>query len=127
LPDPNWSTVQIKKTTKEKLVRIYEEKKHELFDKGIRSFNGFFQDLVESVIAQDEYLKISAPGLEFKGSEGDEVWIYSAKEQRTYTLRIHNNTLTCDQDRSDSCIHVRFAWAIPELYKVLIEKRVKKP
>ena len=124
---PDWDTLDVKKKTKAKLKEIYERKKHQLLDRDVNTFNKFVQDLIESIIAQDEYLKIFAPGLEFKGSEGDEVWIYSAKEQRTYTLRIHNDALTCDQDQSDSCIHVRFAWAIPELYKVLIEKRVKKP
>jgi hypothetical protein len=34
-------------------------------------------------------------------------------------VKVRNGELVCDLDNSSNCIHVGFAYAIPEVYKVL--------
>jgi hypothetical protein len=79
LRHPDWNTLDVKRKTKIKLREVYERKKHQLLDRDVNTFNKFVQDLIESATAQDEYLRIYAPGLEYKGTSGDELYIYGSK------------------------------------------------
>lgn len=47
MPEKGWKTLQVKEEHAERLVSVYEKKKHELLDMGIRSFNSYLQHFVE--------------------------------------------------------------------------------
>jgi len=46
MPQKGWKTILIKEEYDVTLKRIYEKRKHELLDLGIRTYNGFIQDIV---------------------------------------------------------------------------------
>ena len=47
MPQKGWKTILIKEEYDVTLKKIYEKRKHELLDRGIRTYNGFIQDIVK--------------------------------------------------------------------------------
>lgn len=103
----------------EELKAIYEKKKHPLLDMGINTFSGFVNDLIWHVIEADRVLSSQAPFLSEVGMTEDGVTIRDARLDRIVEVKVRKGKLVCDLDNTDNCIHVGFAYAIPEVYRVI--------
>jgi hypothetical protein len=101
------------------LKEIYEKKKHPLLDAGINTFTGFVNDLIWHVIEADRVLSSRAPFLSEVSMTEDGITIRDARLDRIVEVKIRKGELVCDLDNSNNCIHIGFAYAIPEVYKVL--------
>ncbi len=119
MPEKKWSTVLVRMEYVDGLKEIYEKKKHPLLDAGINTFTGFVNDLIWHVIEADRVLSSRAPFLSEVGMTEDGVTIRDARLDRIVEVKIRKGELVCDLDNSNDCIHVGFAYAIPEVYKVL--------
>ncbi|MDG7035272.1 MAG: hypothetical protein JRN53_05640 [Nitrososphaerota archaeon] len=103
----------------DELRAIYERKKHPLLDAGINTFSGFVNDLIWHVIEADRVLSSKAPFLSEVGMTEDGVTLRDAKLDRIVEVKVRNGELVCDLDNSNDCVHVGFAYAIPEVYRVI--------
>ena len=119
MPEKNWSAVQVRVEYVDSLKAIYEKKKHPLLDAGINTFTGFVNDLIWHVIEADRVLASKAPFLSEVGMTEDGVTLRDAKLDRIVEVKVRNGELVCDLDNSNNCIHVGFAYAIPEVYRVM--------
>ena len=68
MPEKGWKTVQIKDEYAAKLLALYEKQKHELLDRGIRSFNGYMQEVAKQWLELDEQIQ--------------EIWVKQGDELR---------------------------------------------
>ncbi len=119
MSEKKWKTVLLRSEYVDGLKALYERKKHPLLDQGINSFTGFVNDLVWHVIEADRVLSRKAPFLSEVGMTEDGVTIRDARLNRIVDVKVRNGELVCELDNSNSCLHVGFAYAIPEVYRVM--------
>ncbi|MBI2184264.1 MAG: hypothetical protein HYU39_04810 [Thaumarchaeota archaeon] len=118
MPEKGWKTLQVKQEYEQRLRDIYERRKHELLDRNIRTFNGFVQALIWRVIESDEQLSRKGPYLEYIPTENPEaIFIKDNKTGRIVEVTMKNGVFYCSVDQRGDCVHVGFAWAIPEVYR----------
>ena len=59
------------------------------------------------------------PFLEEFAVEEDKIFIKDNRIRELVELTLRDNVLFCNHDRSDNCVHIGFAWAIPKVYRFL--------
>jgi len=99
--------VDIRREIYDKISNIAKEK-----DTSIRKY---VNELLLLNLERDEFLKSYAPFLSKVGVEGNRLTIRDEKTKSYHDVYLHDSKLICESDGSDSCIHVRFALALPEL------------
>lgn len=123
-----WQTVKVRSEYMDELRRLYEERKHEMLDMGVRSFNGFFNHVVWQVIEADRMLRIRAPYMSFVGFSDNGVVIEDKKIDRIVEVRVTpGGDLFCELDQRNDCVHVGFAYAIPEVYTAMLARGRRPP
>ena len=123
-----WVGVKVRSEYVERLKEIYEERKHEMLDIGIRSFNGFFNHIVWQVIEADRILRSRAPYMSLVGFTDNGVVIEDKKLGRIVEVRAApGGDLVCELDQRNDCVHVGFAYAIPEVYSAMLARGKRPP
>ena len=86
------------------------------------SFSRFMNDLLEHAVENDEYLSRMPVAFQKIGIFGNSVLLKDCLDQ-IYQVKIHlrngNSELWCLKDKRNDCIHIGFAYSIPELYRVI--------
>jgi len=87
-------------------------------------FGGYVNDLLLSVIEKDEFLRIFAPAISVIDIYKDTIYLKENKKGRAETIEVYlkNNELYCSKDNTDNCIHIKYAFAIPEIAKLNLRK-----
>jgi hypothetical protein len=119
MPRGGWRIIQLREEYDAKLKNIFQRKRHQLLDRNIISYTGFVNDLIWHVIEADELLLRGAPFLSVVSMEADGVTLRDAKLDRIVQVKVKKGKLVCELDNSTDCIHVGFAYAIPEVYHVM--------
>ncbi|MDG7011763.1 MAG: hypothetical protein JRN17_01575 [Nitrososphaerota archaeon] len=114
----------------ERYRQAYGRKREELAKKGITSFSGYVTSRLEEMMEKDEVFARHAPSLEEFGSDEVTNTVY-VKDNRTGRIAgitiDKNKELHCDVDDRGDCVHVGFAYSLPEVYKVMDRLGVKAP
>ncbi|MGC9209624.1 MAG: hypothetical protein ACP5GH_07305 [Nitrososphaeria archaeon] len=89
----------------------------------------FVNMLIWHAVEADSYLMKYSPYLSYIGHSegGNGIYIYDYKMDRICEVSCRNGELCCDVDDSTRCIHVGFAYALPEMYSVLKKLGYKSP
>lgn len=124
-----WTAVLVKNDLKKRLQDEYEKEKVELFKHGIPSFTAFVNSLMWHAVEADKNLMTYSPYLSVidYNDSGNGVYIYDYKMDRVCEVTLHNNELYCDVDDSTRCVHVGFAYALPEVYSIMKKLGYKNP
>jgi hypothetical protein len=124
-----WVAIQVRDSLKKRLEEEYEKQKVELFKRGITSFTAFVNTLIWHAVEADSYLMKYSPYLSYIGhnESNSGVYIYDYKMDRICEVSYKNGELYCDVDDSTRCVHVGFAYALPEMYSVLKKLGYKNP
>ena len=91
-----------------------------------KSFSKYVNDLIIETIEADEALSLAAPHLEKSALVGNSVLLKDNKLGRMIEVQIlaKEKDLFCTYDKRSDCVHVGFAYAIPQVYAVM--KKLKK-
>ena len=92
-------------------------------EKITKSFSKYVNDLIMEQVEADENLALSAPFMEKIGLEGNSIMVKDNKIGRIVEVQVHGKDLICMLDERKDCIHVGFAYAIPEIYRLMSERR----
>jgi hypothetical protein len=89
----------------------------------------YVQNILWEIIESDELIKRIGPYLEKLAIYEDTILIRDnrRKVDRTIEVKLKDNELYCTYDESFECVHIGFAWALPEVYKALNLKGMKMP
>jgi len=89
----------------------------------------YVQKLLWEIIESDEAIKRVGPYLEKVAIHEDTILIRDnrRKVDRIVEVKLRNNELYCTHDESLECVHIGFAWALPEVYKALNLRGMKMP
>ena len=122
MPKEGFSVITITQQVHDKARTRYNQKLKagQVQDK---SFSRFINDIIMDVIEADANLALQAPFMQKIGLEGNSIMIKDNKIGRIAEVQVHGKELVCMLDERKDCVHVGFAYAIPEVYRVLSERR----
>lgn len=123
-----YTTMGIKRSTWERLGKLLEE------EQKMGRYVGFAPTtwvniLLEEMATHRENLKKYGPFLNFVGPQDNLLLVYDYIAQTTIEVEVHDDkkSLYCRTHKSKDCLHVGFCFAIPEVYRMLIERGFKQP
>ena len=91
------------------------------------ALGAFLEDLIWPILESDELQRKYGPYLEEYAVDEDKVVIKDNRSGAFAELRLRNGVLWCCLDKSDRCVHIGFAWAIPSVYRIMSMQGTKKP
>lgn len=115
---------------KSKLVAIRTELTQQLIDKHQtclkrkptqtnQDFGGFVNDLLQDVIEKDNFLKVYAPSLQVLDIHDNVLMLMdSHHKNKVIEVYLKDGELWCSDDRSQTCRHVRFCFAVPDVARL---------
>jgi hypothetical protein len=126
VPKQGWKTFSIRNERLQQLTLIYKEDKNRPSN---QEFGGWFDNLLLRYVEHNEALRRYCPFLEFKSTSENMIHLFDHKLNKTIDIYINGKKkeLQCENDDRIDCLHIGFCFAIPEVYKVLIENGFKQP
>jgi hypothetical protein len=127
MPGKGYTTITIPKQIYDKWHKRYEDQKEELYEKGVRSFSAYISTMLEELMERNEVFRRHAPFIQKLFIEPDAIYLKDNKLKRTAIIVLRGEELFCELCERTDCAHVGYAYSLPELYKILVEKGVKLP
>lgn len=127
--DSGYMNLSVALPVYERYKGAYERKKEELVKKGVTSFAGYITSMLEELMEKNEVFARYAPFLqEFGYDEGNNtIYIKDNRTNRVAGVLIREKGLICDVDNKDDCVHIGFAYALPQVYKVMEKLGIRPP
>ncbi len=87
----------------------------------------YIQDILWEIIESEETLRRYGPFLSKFAVEDDKVFLRDNRKNTLVELNLKDGELFCQEDEQTNCVHVGFAWALPEVYRAMNLHGKKKP
>ncbi len=113
----------------ERYKQTYQKNKEQLTRKGVTSFAGYITSTLEEMMEKNEIFGRWAPFMqEFGFDEGtNTIYIKDNRTNRIAAVSVKDKAWTCDIDQRDDCVHIGFAYALPQVYKVMDKLGIRAP
>ncbi|MDG6904245.1 MAG: hypothetical protein JRN20_00505 [Nitrososphaerota archaeon] len=121
MPKEGFSVVTITQQAHDKARQRYNQKVKS--EKLTKSFSKYVNDLIIERVEADENLSLTAPFMEKIGLDGNSIMIKDNKIGRIIEVQVHGKDLICMLDEKKDCVHVGYACAIPEVYRIISERK----
>jgi hypothetical protein len=121
MPKEGFSVVTITQQAHDKARQRYNQKVKA--EKLTKSFSKYVNDLIIEKVEADESLSLTAPFMEKIGLDGNSIMIKDNKIGRIVEVQVHGRDLVCMLDEKKDCVHVGYACAIPEVYRLMSERK----
>lgn len=122
MPKEGFSVVTITQDAYEKAHNRYAQKVKSKEVEG-KSFSRYVNDIILEKIEADENLALQAPFMQKVGMQDNSIMIKDNKIGRIVEVQVHGKDLICMLDEKKDCVHVGFACAIPEIYRIISERK----
>jgi hypothetical protein len=122
MPKEGFSVVTITQDAYEKAHARYNQKLKSKEIEG-KSFSRFVNDIIVERIEADENLALQAPFMQKVGMQDSSIMIKDNKLGRIAEVQVRGKDLICMLDERKDCVHVGFAYAIPEVYRIMSERK----
>jgi len=116
MPKPGFKSYLLKDETYDFWKKEFEQNKDNLRQKGITSFTGFLTHMMNKSIKQNTHVDYFMKKVYLKENL---LAIQDNIQNRVVELVIKNGKIKCIFDEKDNCVHVGFAYSIPEVIKLL--------
>src|SRR5579875_620209 len=126
MPKEGFSVITITQEVHDKARTRYIQKVKSGQVESNKSFSRYINDLILHVIEADENLSLQAPFMQKIGLQDNSIMIKDNKIGRIVEVQVHGKDLLCMLDERKDCVHVGFACAIPEVYRLMAERRGTK-
>ena len=123
MPKEGFSVITITEQAYEKARLMYGQKVKSGVEN--KSFSRYVNDLIVDRIEADENLSFMAPFMQKAFLQGNSIMIKDNKIGRIAEVQVHGKELVCLYCKKNDCVHVGFAYAIPEVYRVMSVQRGK--
>ena len=124
MPKEGFSVITITEQAYEKARSMYGQKVKSGVEN--KSFSRYVNDLIVDRIEADENLSFMAPFMQKAFLQGNSIMIKDNKIGRIAEVQVHGKELVCLYCKKNDCVHVGFAYAIPEVYRVMKLQRSSK-
>ena len=123
MPKEGFNVITITQQAHDKAKTRYAQKVKAGQLEGNKSFSRYINDIIMEVVEADESFALQAPFMQKVGLDGNSIMIKDNKIGRIAEVQVHGKELVCMLDERKDCVHVGFAYAIPEVYRVMSERR----
>ncbi|MFB5611519.1 MAG: hypothetical protein ACE5R3_07790 [Nitrosopumilaceae archaeon] len=127
MPKEGFKSITVSETVYDKFFDVYQKNKEDLVMKGVNSFSGYVTYMLEEMMQKDKTFARYAPKIEKISVDEDRVILKDTIENRIAEVAMQRGELYCQLCEDKNCVHVGFAWAIPEVYEILNAKGIKRP
>ena len=124
MPKEGFSVVTITQQAHDRAKQRYNQKVKS--EKLTKSFSKYVNDIIIEKVEADENLALTAPFMEKIGLDGNSIMIKDNKLGRLVEVQIKGKELICFQCKKNDCVHIGFAYAIPEVYHVMSMQKGSK-
>jgi len=127
LPKEGFKSITVTELVYSKFFDVYQKNKQDLLMKGVNSFSGYVTYMLEEMMQKDKTFAKYAPKIEKISVDEDRVILKDNIKNRIAEVTVQRGELFCQLCEQKNCVHVGFAWAIPEVYEILNAKGIKRP
>ncbi len=127
MPKEGFKSITVSEVVYSKFFDVYQKNKEDLLMKGVNSFSGYVTYMLEEMMQKDKTFAKYAPKIEKISVDEDRVILKDTIENRIAEVAMQRGELYCQLCEDKNCVHVGFAWAIPEVYELLNAKGIKRP
>ena len=82
-------------------------------------FTTLINDILEYVMAKEEFLKSYQPHLQAIAIQESSIYIQNKEDRNVFEVSMSNDNVKCFQDGNDQCEHARYAMAMTEFGKIV--------
>jgi hypothetical protein len=125
MPKPGFKSITVSEHVYNKFFKAYEKSKKTLEIKGIRSFSGYLTSMMEEMMLRYETFARHAPYMEKLSIDENRVVLKDNKRNRIAEVMLKEGELQCLLDERADCVHVGFAYSLPEMYNM--NNKIKAP
>jgi hypothetical protein len=123
MPKEGFSVITITQEAHDKAKTRYNRKLKLGQVESNKSFSRYVNDLIVEKVEEDENLARQAPFMQKVGMQDNSIMIKDNKIGRIAEVQVRGKDLVCMLDDRRDCVHVGFAYAIPDVYRVISERR----
>lgn len=122
MPKPGFKSYLLKDKIYNKLQKRYDEEKEELKKQGVNSLSAFLTYLINKGVNEQIQEKKYRSEIEKINVISNMLILRDNMIDRIIELKIKNGEIFCEFDSTNECIHVGFAYSLPETYDLLNKK-----
>jgi hypothetical protein len=121
-----WTPISVTVQLSERLRSIYDVDKNRPEN---QKFGAWVNNLLFKYVEFNQDLRKYGPFLEFKSTSENMIHLFDHKLNKSVDVYINGKKkeLQCENHNRNDCLHIGYCFAIPEVYKVLIESGFKEP
>lgn len=82
----------------------------------------YINSVLMEAIERDKFLQTYAPNLSKVGYQDNMLFIRDAKQGKTAEIYLKDKVLYCGLCESKDCIHIHYAFALPEVAKMYLKR-----
>ncbi|MCH7941154.1 MAG: hypothetical protein IH842_04235 [Thaumarchaeota archaeon] len=127
MPKEGFKSITVSEIVYNKFFDVYQKNKEDLLMKGVNSFSGYVTYMLEEMMQKDKTFAKYAPKIEKISVDEDRIILKDTIKNRIAEVAMQRGELFCQLCEDKNCVHVGFAWAIPEVYELLNTKGIKRP
>ena len=119
MPKPGFKSYSLKEELYNSLKEKFKQNEQELRMRGITSISAYFSFLISQNITESKSKKPYKSTLEEIKIIANKVIIKDNMINRIVELTISDGKIFCELDKKSNCMHVGFAYSLPNIYKLL--------
>ncbi|MCE2507792.1 MAG: hypothetical protein J4G04_00590 [Nitrosopumilaceae archaeon] len=127
MPKEGFKSITVSETVYKRFNEAYANSKDTLAVRGIRSLSGYISYMLEERMQENEAMAVHAPRMKKISVDDDRVVLLDSKVNRIAEVAVQNGVMFCQLCEENNCLHVGFAYALPEVYTALSKQGVKEP
>ncbi len=127
MPREGFRSITVSQAVYDRFYKRYQTHKKDLELKGISSFTGYITSILEELMMKEEIFARYAPFIQEFGVQGDTVILWDNKVNRSVEVVLKDKELYCRFDERSDCVHVGYAYSIPQVYSIMAELGIKPP
>ena len=119
MPKEGFRSITVSEDVYDRFNNDYLKSKSDLAIRGVRSLSGYISYMLEERMREDEALSLHAPMMKKISVDDGRVVLLDNTINRIAEVVVQNGELHCQLCEEDGCLHVGFAYALPDVNTVL--------
>ena len=119
MPKEGFRSITVSEDVYDRFNNDYLKSKSDLAIRGVRSLSGYISYMLEERMREDEALSLHAPMMKRVSVDDGRVVLLDNTINRIAEVVVKDGELHCQLCEEDGCLHVGFAYALPEVNAIL--------
>lgn len=127
MPKEGFKSITVSEAVFQRFNRAYNASREMLAARGIRSVSGYIGHMLSERMRESDTVGAHPSRIRKVTADDDRVVLMDSKLNRVAEVAAMDGALFCRLCDTDRCLHVGFAYALPEVYPTLDVPAVMKP